>query len=106
MKILIADDHDIVRFGLQQLLAQAFPNLECSEAATGQGVLDKIEDKRWDVVILDLTLPDIHGLEVTRISPSPQPCRASRISKPPIMTRAPPILPSCPSMSTRQLPSM
>lgn len=66
MKILIVDDHDIVRFGLQQLLAQAFPNLECAEANTGQSALDQIEDTRWDVVVLDLTLPDLHGLEVLK----------------------------------------
>lgn len=66
MKILVADDHDIIRFGLQQLLEQAFPSLEFAEAATGQGVLDKIADKKWDVVILDLILPDIHGLDVLK----------------------------------------
>jgi len=66
MKILVADDHDIVRLGLHQLLAQAFPNLEFDEAATGRGVLEKIEGRGWDAVILDLNLPDIHGLEVLK----------------------------------------
>ncbi len=66
MKILVADDHDIVRLGLRQLLDQAFPNLEFHEVATGRGALEKVEGGEWDVVILDLNLPDLHGLEVLK----------------------------------------
>ena len=66
MKTLIVDDHDIVRLGLHQLLVQAFPNLEFDEAKTGRGALEKVEEREWDVVILDLNLPDLHGLEVLK----------------------------------------
>jgi len=66
MKILVVDDHDIIRLGLEQLLAQEFSGLHFSEAATGQETLDKVAKGNWDVVILDLNLPDIHGLDVLK----------------------------------------
>jgi len=66
MNILVVDDHDIVRLGLRQLLDQAFPGLEFDEAKTGRGALEKVEVREWDVVILDLNLPDLHGLEVLK----------------------------------------
>jgi len=66
VKILVADDHYIVRLGLQQLLSQAFPNLDFEEVATGRGAVEKVEERSWAVVILDLNLPDLHGLEVLK----------------------------------------
>ena len=53
MKILVADDHDIVRLGLQQLLSQAFPNLDLEDVATGREAVEKVKERAWDTVILD-----------------------------------------------------
>ena len=65
MKILIVDDHPIVRAGLQRLLA-AEPEAEVREAASGKEVVSAFRGQQPDVVILDLNLPDIGGLEVIR----------------------------------------
>jgi DNA-binding NarL/FixJ family response regulator len=66
MKILIADDHAVVRHGLKQILADEFKRSEFGEAKNGQEVLDTIWKENWDVVILDITMPGRGGLEVLR----------------------------------------
>ena len=63
MKLLIVDDHPVVRAGLRRLLAAA-PQLEISEASTGHEALGAFRDARPDVVLLDLNLPGIGGLEL------------------------------------------
>jgi two-component system, NarL family, invasion response regulator UvrY len=63
MKLLVVDDHPIVRAGLRRLLAME-PGLEIAEAATGPEAVKAFRDKRPDLVILDLNLPGISGLEV------------------------------------------
>lgn len=63
MKVLIVDDHPIVRAGLRRLLAGE-DNIEVQEAATGKDALSLYRENRPDVVVLDLSLPGIGGLEV------------------------------------------
>jgi two-component system, NarL family, invasion response regulator UvrY len=63
MKVLLVDDHPIVRAGLRRLLG-AEPQLEIAEAATGQEAIALFRELRPDLVILDLNLPGISGLEV------------------------------------------
>ena len=63
MKILIVDDHPIVRAGLRRLLA-AQPEAEVCEATSGREALTAFKGQRPDVVILDLNLPDIGGIEI------------------------------------------
>src|SRR5215469_375287 len=63
VKILIVDDHPIVRAGLRRLLA-AQPEAEVCEAAGGREALTAFKGQRPDVVILDLNLPDIGGIEI------------------------------------------
>jgi DNA-binding NarL/FixJ family response regulator len=63
MKVLIVDDHPIVRDGLRRLLA-AETGLEVREAATGRAALALFKEFRPALVVLDLGLPDIGGLEV------------------------------------------
>lgn len=63
MKILIVDDHPIVRAGLRRLLA-ARPQAEVCEAASGREALSVFKGQRPDLVILDLNMPDIGGLEI------------------------------------------
>jgi DNA-binding NarL/FixJ family response regulator len=65
-RILIVDDHAIVRRGVRALL-EAQPELEIvGEASTGRAAVEMTETLRPDVVVLDLSLPELHGLEVTR----------------------------------------
>jgi two-component system invasion response regulator UvrY len=65
MKVLIVDDHPIVRAGLRRLLAGE-PQLELREAASGREALSTFREWSPDLVILDLNLPGIGGLELIR----------------------------------------
>jgi two-component system, NarL family, response regulator NreC len=66
IKILLADDHTILRQGLRVLL-EAEPDFTViGEASTGLEVLKKVETLSPDVVVLDLGMPELNGLEVTR----------------------------------------
>jgi DNA-binding NarL/FixJ family response regulator len=66
MRILIADDHAVVRQGLKQILAEAFKRASFGEAANSQQTLERVWKEQWDVVILDLTMPGRSGLEVLK----------------------------------------
>src|SRR3954467_8464860 len=66
MRILIADDHAVVRQGLKQILAEAFKRASFGEAAHSQAALECVRQETWDVVILDLTMPGLSGLEVLK----------------------------------------
>lgn len=64
MRVLIADDHAVVRRGLRQIL-EAEPDLEVAgEATSGAEVMDALRIQRYDVVVLDITMPGRGGLEV------------------------------------------
>jgi DNA-binding NarL/FixJ family response regulator len=66
MRILIADDHDIVRRGLKELLA-AKPGWEvCAEAKNGHEAVTLAEQHRPDVVVMDISMPELNGLEAVR----------------------------------------
>src|SRR2546422_2051442 len=65
-RIFIADDHEVVRKGLCALL-QAQPDWEvCGEAADGREAVEKVQELKPDVVILDIGMPSLNGLEATR----------------------------------------
>jgi two-component system invasion response regulator UvrY len=66
LRILIVDDHPIVRQGLKQTLADAAEIGEIVEAATPQEALDLVRQRKWDAVILDIGLPGRGGLEVLK----------------------------------------
>ena len=65
MKTLLVDDHAIVRAGLRRLLA-TLPNTEIIEAANGRDALAITRSERPDMVVLDLNLPGLGGLELIR----------------------------------------
>ena len=66
LKILIVDDHDIVRRGLKQLLTTR-PGWEvCGEAKTGREAVTMAEQMKPDVVVMDISMPDLNGLEAAR----------------------------------------
>jgi DNA-binding NarL/FixJ family response regulator len=66
LRILIADDHDIVRGGLRTLLSSQPGWVICAEASTGREAITKAEQHRPDIVIMDLAMPHLNGLEATR----------------------------------------
>jgi two-component system, NarL family, invasion response regulator UvrY len=64
MRILIADDHPIFRAGLKETLAKERDVDFVGEADNGQKALELARKKRWDIVVLDITMPGKGGLEV------------------------------------------
>jgi DNA-binding NarL/FixJ family response regulator len=64
IRVLIADDHAILRRGLQQILAETSDMLVAGEAGTAAGVLRLVREGQYDVLLLDISLPDQNGLEV------------------------------------------
>ena len=65
-RILIVDDHAVVRGGLRQFLANTDDLEIAAEAATGFDALALIPGGDWDLVLLDISLPDLNGLEVLK----------------------------------------
>jgi len=65
-RILVADDHEVVRKGLVALLQQQPDWQVCGEAGDGRDAVDKAQQLRPDVVILDIGMPSLNGLEATR----------------------------------------
>lgn len=66
MRILLADDHVLLRQGLIRLLAEAWPQARCGETGTTAETLAALEREPWDIVVLDLFMPGRTGLEVLR----------------------------------------
>lgn len=66
MRILIADDHAVVRHGLKEILAEEFRPAEFGEAQDGPQTLRLIMKQKWDVVVLDITMPGMSGLDVLK----------------------------------------
>ena len=64
MRILIADDHPIFRAGVKEILLKEKDVESIGEADTGHKVLELARKRRWDVVLLDLTMPGKDGLQV------------------------------------------
>ena len=65
-RILIADDHAVVREGLRQIIAKHADLVVAGEAVSGPDVLSKIRSSSYDVVLLDLSMPGRSGLEILR----------------------------------------
>lgn len=61
---LIADDHVAIREGLKRILAEEFEVAIFGEARTGEEALSQIRSRDWDLVLLDISMPDRSGLEV------------------------------------------
>ena len=63
-KVLIADDHALVRAGLRQFLEQDPQVTEIGEAVSGSNTLDMLRAKSWDLLLLDIFMPDRSGLDI------------------------------------------
>src|SRR5687767_13550129 len=65
-RVLIADDHALFRAGLRQFLIQSLPSAEIGESATGNETLTALQRGEWDLLVLDINMPDRSGLDILR----------------------------------------
>ncbi|MFC0773686.1 MULTISPECIES: response regulator [Terrimonas] len=74
LKILIADDHAIVRRGLKQLLLEEYPSAVIGEVSDTEDLLKEIISNGWDIVICDMNMPGRSGLDalgqIKQVSPN------------------------------------
>lgn len=66
IRVLIVDDHEIVREGLHGILSDVAEIEVVDEASDGRDALEKLGDTRVDVVVMDVSMPRMNGLEATR----------------------------------------
>lgn len=66
IRILIVDDHAIVRRGLRDLLADEFPGAVFGEAGDARQAMEKLGKQKWDLVLLDIGLPGKNGLDLLK----------------------------------------
>lgn len=66
INVLIADDHPIVRQGLRQIVGETSDIVIKGEASNGDEVVEQVRSGQWDVVVLDLTMPGTHGLDLLK----------------------------------------
>ncbi|MDD3636411.1 MAG: response regulator transcription factor [Bacteroidales bacterium] len=64
--LIIADDHKLFRNGLNMLLSTIFPHITIREAANGTDCLELIQESRPDVVLMDIDMPELNGIEATQ----------------------------------------
>ena len=64
VKILVIDDHEVVRLGVKQILEESFLYVEVGQAETAQKGMAAVRQEPWDLAIVDISLPDQSGLEL------------------------------------------
>ena len=63
LRILIADDHTVVRKGLKQILLEEFPTAHIEEVPDAEEMIKKVMNSNWDVVVSDMSMPGRSGLD-------------------------------------------
>jgi len=66
IKILVADDHAIVREGLKQIVADSPDVVVAGEAVDGREVLEQVQKEHWDLILLDLSMPGRSGIDTLK----------------------------------------
>jgi two-component system invasion response regulator UvrY len=66
IKVLVIDDHGVVRQGIRQILAETTDIVVAADASSGAEGLARAQENGWDAIVLDLALPDSHGLDVLK----------------------------------------
>jgi DNA-binding NarL/FixJ family response regulator len=66
LRIMLADDHEMVRQGLRAVIEEQRGWEVCGEARTGREAVDKARELKPDVVVMDFTMPELNGMEATR----------------------------------------
>jgi two-component system invasion response regulator UvrY len=64
IKVLLADDHPVVRHGVRQILGEASDVYVGAEAGSAAEVMQRVREQRWDIVILDISLPGGNGIDL------------------------------------------
>ena len=76
IKVLIVDDHTIVRDGLKQILDETSDIVVAAEAGNGQEAIGKVRENEYDVVLLDVAMPGFDGLSVMKVLQEEKPSLA------------------------------
>lgn len=63
IRILIADDHALIRRGIKDILLEEFQTAEITDVGDGESLVKEVRNKEWDIVITDLSMPGRSGLE-------------------------------------------
>lgn len=66
IKVIIADDHPVVRAGMKQVLSESGDIMVAAETSSGEALIQEIQEKDYDVVLLDITMPGIGGVEALK----------------------------------------
>jgi len=73
IEVLIADDHAIIRDGLKKILADTDDMVVAGEAMNGAVALEKVRERDWGLVVLDLSMPDRSGIELIKLIKAERP---------------------------------
>jgi two-component system, NarL family, invasion response regulator UvrY len=65
-RVIITDDHPVVLKGLKEIISEGFDDVTIDVSSKGYELLGKISNNEYDIVLLDISLPDINGLEVLK----------------------------------------
>ncbi len=65
-RVLVADDHEIFRKGVKELLREIPDNIKVEEAGSGQEVIEKMWNNNYDAVLLDISMPGRNGIDILR----------------------------------------
>lgn len=66
LRILVADDHDLMRHGVKTMLQSHAGWEVCAEAHTGREAVSKAEEMKPDIVVMDISMPELNGVEASR----------------------------------------
>ncbi len=66
MNIIIADDHEVIRRVIKRILLEEYPSANIEEVKDGNELLAKVMPGQWDVVITDISMPGMNGIEAVR----------------------------------------
>ncbi|HEX9718904.1 MAG TPA: response regulator transcription factor [Ramlibacter sp.] len=73
IEVLVADDHAIIRDGLKKILADTGDLAVAGEAANGNAALEKVRERDWGLVVLDMSMPGRSGLELIKMMKAERP---------------------------------
>jgi len=65
-RLLVVDDHEMVRAGVKRLLAEVSEFTVAGEAGSGADAVSMVRESDWDVVLLDISMPDMNGIDALR----------------------------------------